>query len=80
VSDAVFCADCKHRIAYPITTFLCRSAMHKCGALPKNDDARSEYLVLGRSGNVEFYYCTTARASYGKCGPEAKLFEPKVAI
>lgn len=62
-----FCKDCAHcnKLQLPLTC--------TAGALPKLD------LVLGRTVRENGPQCSDEREPGGKCGPGAKLFEPRPA-
>lgn len=55
------CRDCRFHRRY-VGFSLCR-----------NENARPKADVVG----VDCIFCDSARASVGRCGPDAKLFEPR---
>jgi|TARA_R110000824_G_scaffold157672_2_gene331164 hypothetical protein len=71
------CVDCKHVITD-------KSGIKRCRLDPIPQESNQELIAWLVSGdgdwpgaNTEFFLASTARATHGDCGFDAKLFEPK---
>ena len=77
-----FCYNCKNCrpsfwdlfLSFPPSQF----AYAKCLAYPKTVE-NTTFFVTGipKPDSIDYYYCTTARASFGGCGPEGKDYVAK---
>lgn len=65
------CSNCKYFIKNNITT---KDKFAKCSLFPKIDND-NYFLVTGIAEDIvtDYYYCTTIRNDYSKCGEEGKM-------
>jgi hypothetical protein len=69
------CKDCRHFIPHPSGDPANVREYSKCRLVV--DVEAHENVIDGSRVEARYYYADVVRRPIGKCGPDAKLFEPK---
>lgn len=76
------CINCRHY--QPSNEFPAGSqgsvAYSRCTAILQTMQPADLSFIDGREPEKKWTFCTTARAYYGDCGPDAKMFAAKLEV